>query len=545
MAVGPAPVSVRPGNDRLGVVNPDEAGTPGLDRSGAQSIALSLVSHTNAGKTTLARTLLQRDVGEVRDAAHVTEWAEDHLLLRSPQGDELLLWDTPGFGDSLRLLQRVQRDGTALGWFLSEVWDRWRNRAFWSSQQALRHVKEHSDVVLYLVNASESPQAAPYVAAEMQLLAWMGKPVIVLLNQLGAGQDLAAEAADVQAWRDHLGGWPHVRQVIPLDAFARCWVQESVLWGAVAQVLPAAQQAPMERLHEAWRTARWQTFEDSARALSRTLAHVASTRVALDAPQGLGESMRALSSRLGHWALSLAGRGSERDDALSEAQGRLMAALDQSVREGTAELLGLHGLSGQVQGEILERVARQMDVAARIDEGSAALWGGALTGALAGLKADLATGGLTLGGGLLAGGLIGALGAAGVARGINVMRGGGPAWVGWSPEALMPMVEAAMLRYLAVAHFGRGRGDWAPSEAPGHWQPRVQAALAADRSAWLALWKGRDGRLQAPPDEVERLAQALQPRLTAALRSVLQQLYPDASVWGDAQAAGAPSPAAP
>ena len=35
-------------------------------------IALSLISHTNAGKTTLARTLLGRDIGEVRDAPHVT-----------------------------------------------------------------------------------------------------------------------------------------------------------------------------------------------------------------------------------------------------------------------------------------------------------------------------------------------------------------------------------------------------------------------------------------------------------------------------------------
>ena len=42
------------------------------------TIALSLVSHTNVGKTTLARTLLGRDIGEVRDAAHVTEAAETH-----------------------------------------------------------------------------------------------------------------------------------------------------------------------------------------------------------------------------------------------------------------------------------------------------------------------------------------------------------------------------------------------------------------------------------------------------------------------------------
>ena len=37
-----------------------------------QTLSLSLVSHTNVGKTTLARTLLARDIGEVRDEAHVT-----------------------------------------------------------------------------------------------------------------------------------------------------------------------------------------------------------------------------------------------------------------------------------------------------------------------------------------------------------------------------------------------------------------------------------------------------------------------------------------
>ena len=39
-----------------------------LPTSDGTTINLSLISHTNAGKTTLARTLLGRDVGEVRDA---------------------------------------------------------------------------------------------------------------------------------------------------------------------------------------------------------------------------------------------------------------------------------------------------------------------------------------------------------------------------------------------------------------------------------------------------------------------------------------------
>ena len=66
-------------------------------------LALGLVSHTNAGKTTLARTLLRRDIGEIGDRAHVTEVAERHVLIESPEGDVLALWDTPGFGDSARL----------------------------------------------------------------------------------------------------------------------------------------------------------------------------------------------------------------------------------------------------------------------------------------------------------------------------------------------------------------------------------------------------------------------------------------------------------
>lgn len=36
-------------------------------------VTLSLISHTNAGKTTLARTLLRRDVGEQGDQPHVTD----------------------------------------------------------------------------------------------------------------------------------------------------------------------------------------------------------------------------------------------------------------------------------------------------------------------------------------------------------------------------------------------------------------------------------------------------------------------------------------
>jgi predicted GTPase len=140
--------------------------TPGAlteegEASGAP-IALSLISHTNAGKTTLARTLLGRDVGVVRDGQHVTQEATPYPLMETPEGDALILWDTPGFGDSARLARRLRQQGNPVGWFLSQVWDRFRDRAFFLSQEAVRNVRDQADVVLYLVNASEAPEDVGY-----------------------------------------------------------------------------------------------------------------------------------------------------------------------------------------------------------------------------------------------------------------------------------------------------------------------------------------------------------------------------------------------
>ena len=47
------------------------------------TVTLSLISHTNVGKTTLARTLLRREIGEVRDQPHVTTIAEAHPLIET------------------------------------------------------------------------------------------------------------------------------------------------------------------------------------------------------------------------------------------------------------------------------------------------------------------------------------------------------------------------------------------------------------------------------------------------------------------------------
>ena len=501
-----------------------------------KSIALSLVSHTNAGKTTLARTLLGRDVGTVRDAPHVTEFADVFTLLETPQGEQLKLWDTPGFGDSVRLVKRLKSSGNPLGWFMSEVWDRWRDRAFWSSQQAMRNVRDEADVLLYLVNASESPEGAGYVQPEMELLGWTGKPVIVLLNQLGAPRQGEFEAEEIALWTSHLAIYPHVKTVLPMDAFARCWVQEGTLLRAIENVLPEDRKALMSRLQNAWQVGKLHTFDAAMRSVADSVARLATAAQAL--PEAGG--MRARLKQLG----ASVGLGSTDQTPAAVAQRALAEQLDVEVRANTLELIQLHGLQGKAQGEILTRLATHFELRLRMDEGKAALWGGMVSGAMVGLKADILSGGLTLGGGLLAGGLIGALGAAGLARCVNLVRGSQQSWVTWNAEALDQMVDAALLRYLAVAHFGRGRGEWAQGESPAHWREATQQALAPHREALSTVWRERDAIIDADAEDDEKASQALTaaallPIVTQAVSDVLRGLYPQVRVLGESAHRGA------
>jgi hypothetical protein len=377
--------------------------------------------------------------------------------------------------------------------------------------------------VLYLVNAAEGPAAAGYVAPEMELLAWVGKPVIVLLNQLGAPREAALEAADVQRWREHLADHAHVRAVLPLDAFARCWVQEYTLLQAIAEALADEPRERMQRLGQAWLAQRRDVFDAAMRALAASLARIATARMSLTQAAGFRARLRQVGAALGV--------GKAEDGPQAQAQRALADAMDAEVRASTAQLIALHGLDGQAQGEILQRLATHYETRLRLDEGNAAVLGGMVTGALAGLKADIATGGLTLGGGLLAGGILGALGAAGLARAYNLVRGTEQSWLTWNAEALDSMVDAALLRYLAVAHFGRGRGEWAQGESPPHWKEVTEQAVAPYCDALDEVWSGRSLRADAAgqAEEAERLADELWPVLTQITLAALQRLYPGAA----------------
>ena len=483
------------------------------------SVDLSIVAHTNVGKTTLVRTLLKRDIGEVADRPHVTENAGRHLLLDTAQGDVLYLWDTPGFGDSARLLKRLRASGNPIGWLQTQVWDRLVDRPFFCSQRAVKNVRDESDVVLYLVNAAEDPSAGAYVDAELQILQWVGKPVLLLLNQAGPPRPREVEAAEEARWNRQLAQHVASRGVITLDAFARCWVQEDRLLGATATLLAPGKQPEFERLRGAWRSRNLEAFRASVRSIAAHIGATAADREQV--PERIDAS--ALAQRVKHWIARARDTARGPEPAVDAAMTGLSKRLEARMREDLDRLIALHGLSGQAQKQILARTAGQFEVAMPADVAGTTLLGGLVTGAAGGLAADLSTGGITLGAGMVVGAILGALGAGGAARAYNLMQGQEDGEVRWSASWLDAQVQSALLRYLAVAHYGRGRGDWVQGEAAPHWPPLVAAAVQARAEDFHDAWK-----LAAESGDGAGVAARIEPALESAAREVLLSLYPDA-----------------
>jgi predicted GTPase len=482
----------------------------------AVDVQLALVSHTNNGKTTLTRTLLGADVGEVRDAAHVTIFSESHTLLATAAGDALRLWDTPGFGDSVRLLKRLGMSDNPIGWFLREVLDRYRDRTFWLGQQALRTARDAADVVLYLVNASETPQDAGYLDAEMQILAWLGKPVLVLLNQVGAPRPAAQEQAERALWRTALDKYPLVREVLPLDAFARCWVHERVFYDAVAALLPPEKVPGYRRLLEVWRNNNVRRFDQAMHLTATQLASAARER----------EAVPADDKSLMRTALQAVGIGKNaqqrREDRAMQA---LVTRFERGITQTTAALLALYKLDPGAAAAINTRVRENFVVRTPIDEAQAGLLGAIVSGATSGLTAEILSGGLTAGLGALIGGVVGAVTFAGAARGYNASTDRMTPGVTFTEPFLRNLVVTGVLRYLAIIHFGRGRGQFVESEAPRFWQEHVEQEVTSRETTLRALW-------QAIRDDTDTVHAALrmQQVLADITMATLVQLYPDGAI---------------
>ncbi|MFR3635493.1 MAG: DUF3482 domain-containing protein, partial [Sutterella sp.] len=206
--------------------------------------------------------------------------------------------------------------------------------------------------------------------------------------------------------------------------------------------------------------------------------------------------------------------------ALEAAQSALAANAADRLCLLTQRLIRINHLKeGQTNREILRRMKSDWEmVSTGINPGSAAAIGagvGIAGGAAAGAAVDAGTGGLSLGLGTLVGGLIGALGGAGAAAVYNANHQKEGIDITWSTEALQGFFLETLLLYMAVSHFGRGRGEWQQSESPAFWKDALVEAISQNPPDWRSLRKGTP---EAGIGELTRL-------IDTALRIVFDRLY--------------------
>ncbi len=473
-------------------------------------IVLSLISHTNVGKTALARTLLRKDVGEVRDSAHVTVVSEGYPLIES-EGREAVLWDTPGFGSNLaKLAKRLKSSSNPVGWILHQVWDRVADTSLWCSQEAIRNISNDADVVIYLVDASQSPDTVGYVDLEMEILEWIGKPVLVFLNQTGR-PDPDRIASEETAWRDHLAKQSIVKSVATLDAFTRCWIQEHEILERTASIVEgSAKKKTAQILAKAWKDRNLEVFENSISTIAALMAQSACDSETL--------TKKSILSKLKGLILSLA----ERDPELETIQQTMYSRLAARTSKTINRLIELHGLDGQTAKELARASREEFAVRRDVEESVMSAIGGAASGLVVGISADLIAGGMTFGGGAAVGALVGGTTTYALAKGYNLAQSDHNS-VRWTEKHFLQQLEFVIMLYLGVAHFGRGRGVWQdPENNPAHWEVCVHESIEANREDLAAIW----GKAAPGKNSVEKITARLEKQMRPMLEHVLSRLYP-------------------
>lgn len=175
-------------------------GRPVVPESATDILRVAVVGHTNAGKTSLLRTLARNArFGEVSDRPGTTREVEGCVLL--VEGRPVMeLYDTPGLEDSIALLKHIEStrssprmDGIDLiTSFLGSEAARGR---FAPEAKALRQALA-CDALLYVVDARD-PVLAKY-RDELHILGLCARPVVPVMNFI------AMPETRIREWRDAL-----------------------------------------------------------------------------------------------------------------------------------------------------------------------------------------------------------------------------------------------------------------------------------------------------------------------------------------------------
>jgi hypothetical protein len=128
---------------------------------------------------------------------------------------------------------------------------------------------------------------------------------------------------------------------------------------------------------------------------------------------------------------------------------------------------------------------------------------------------------MTFGGGAIVGMVLGGATTYALAMGYNLTQTG-QNMVRWTEAHFRNQVQFLIMLYLAVSHFGRGRGAWQdPVNNPAHWQDLLDQQIKDEAESWNSLWK--KGGFRSDPSALGR---ALRKRFDQTISRLFRNLYP-------------------
>lgn len=465
-----------------------------------EPIDIAVVGHTNAGKTSLLRTLLRRpDFGEVSEQPGTTRHVEA-IELRIDGAPAVRFHDTPGLEDSTTLLELLQAQGL-------QQRPPERIRAFVQTPAAAGAFEQEAkvlrtmlaiDAAFYVIDTREP--VLPKHRSELEILSWCARPVLPVLNFV---RDAASREADwSQALAEH-----GLHAVARFDAVAPFAGAELRLYRVLATLL-RGREAELAELCEVLELQRLDRRMAIHHAVADMLVAVAAARHTVRR-QDLADPV-------------------QRDRIVEAFRARVVAR----AQRGIDAVLQIHAFTTtEARLEVMPwldgRWAADLFNPEALQRAGRALGTGALVGASVGVVADLALAGLSLGTGAAIGAAIGGAASQGFGAVGRVLgqRLRGQVDLSVEDTVLAALAERLLTLMLTLEQRGHAAAsDLVLQGAPDDTaQPRFRPLLATLAKARAHPEWATDGAPQRPGRA--RRARLVE-EVVAALRPLFNQRQP-------------------
>ena len=343
-------------------------------------IRIAVVGHTNAGKTSLLRTLTRRvDFGEVSQRPGTTRHVERVDLLTDGRA-AVRFFDTPGLEDAVSLREHIARIDQG-----STPPDRIRRflespEAHGSFEQEAKVLRTLLDVdAAFLVIDAREP-VLPKFRDEIELIGSCARPVLPVLNFVRDAQSREDE------WRALLAAYG-LHAVVRFDAAAPFVGAERNLYQDLVTLL-RERRADLDAIVAFLDSEAAERRRSACARIADLLVDAAATRRTVSADDFADPARRAPAVAALRQAIS--------DKAQRCATGLLAL---YGFRENDASEAPLPVLEGRWSMDFFSPEAMK-DAGVRLGQGAA-------VGAALGVMADVALGGLSLGAGAALGGTLG------------------------------------------------------------------------------------------------------------------------------------------